>query len=61
MIRYWVQFAKTGNPNTQGLPVWPRYDTDSARYLEPGDEIKTGAAYRHRPIQILNRIRDSDR
>jgi para-nitrobenzyl esterase len=23
--RYWVQFAKTGNPNMAGLPAWPQY------------------------------------
>ena len=42
MMSYWVQFAKTGNPNVAGQPVWPAYDPASDTYLEIGEQIHTG-------------------
>lgn len=34
MNTYWTNFAKTGNPNGKGLPVWPLYDTTKEEILD---------------------------
>jgi len=34
MNTYWVNFAKTGNPNGNGVPTWPRYDTQKEEILD---------------------------
>lgn len=56
MTGYWVQFAKSGDPNVEGLPAWPAYDPETDRHLELGDEIKTGANYRKEAVATLNAI-----
>lgn len=34
MNTYWVNFAKTGNPNSEGLPEWPTYNNENNMILE---------------------------
>jgi para-nitrobenzyl esterase len=34
MSAYWINFAKTGNPNGGGLPVWPAYAAAADRLLD---------------------------
>ena len=42
MAQYWVNFARTGSPNGEGLPAWPLYTADGGNYMELGDEIREG-------------------
>ncbi|WP_372776408.1 carboxylesterase/lipase family protein [Mangrovibacterium sp.] len=34
MNSYWVNFAKNGNPNAEGLPEWPAYNTPNQEILD---------------------------
>lgn len=54
MTQYWVQFAKTGNPNGNALPQWPQYTDKTDAYLELGDSIRAGVGYRRSAIAQLN-------
>jgi hypothetical protein len=47
LMSYWINFAKTGNPNGAGLPEWPRFTAGDQRYMALGD--KTG------PIAVPNK------
>lgn len=40
---YWVNFAKTGNPNGENLPQWPVYNATADQSLEFGDQIAVRA------------------
>jgi para-nitrobenzyl esterase len=51
--QYYVNFIRTGDPNGEGLPEWPRSEGNH-QVLELGDEV----ALRAEPFQELHRILD---
>ncbi|MEO1919694.1 MAG: carboxylesterase/lipase family protein [Paracoccaceae bacterium] len=55
LMRYWVQFARTGNPNVEGLPAWPAYAPKTAVYLELGPKIQVGFHLRQEACDTLDR------
>ncbi|RJP33077.1 MAG: carboxylesterase family protein [Actinobacteria bacterium] len=40
IMRYWVNFAASGDPNGEGLPEWPAYDPSTNLMVDFGDEVE---------------------
>ena len=56
MTGYWTNFAKTGDPNGEGLPPWPAYATDTDLALEIAAEPKVVAELRKAKLDIMDRF-----
>jgi para-nitrobenzyl esterase len=54
MSSYWVNFAKTGDPNGEGLPVWPAFDDNNPELIELGNEVKAIPLPYKEQLQFLN-------
>ena len=57
VMSYWVNFARTGNPNGEGLPEWPEYenDKDSVMYLNASGS-KAGAIPHNARMDFLTKF-----
>ncbi len=51
--QYWLNFAKTGNPNGSGLPDWPQYKINEAKYLEIAAEPRVGNHLRQDKVDFF--------
>ena len=51
---YWVNFARTGNPNGTGLPPWPAYARDADVVQEFGAEEAQVTSIEHPQHELLN-------
>ncbi|HEV2576138.1 MAG TPA: carboxylesterase family protein [Acidobacteriaceae bacterium] len=39
---YWVNFAKSGNPNGPGLPLWPAFGNSDSKVMYLADPVRVG-------------------
>ncbi len=56
MTQYWANFARTGNPNGDGLATWPRYEAAADEWLEFGSDIKTTREVRKEKLDLFDRV-----
>jgi len=54
MTSYWATFAATGNPNAQGLPVWPEFQSDRGRTMILGDRVESGEPLKSDKIALFD-------
>jgi para-nitrobenzyl esterase len=53
LTSYWVNFAKTGNPNGGNLPVWEKYNKQSGTIMILGDKIESKPAFMKKEFDFL--------
>ncbi|HEY91501.1 MAG TPA: carboxylesterase family protein [Dehalococcoidia bacterium] len=58
MMDYWVQFARTGNPNGAGRPDWTPFDVKQNRYMEFGRVAAMAAVSRVEKYALLEAFFD---
>ena len=53
MTKYWIQFARTGNPNSDGAPAWAPYEPERKRTLVLDDPITMVDGVRNEKLKLI--------
>ena len=58
MNAYWINFAKTGNPNGNGLPNWPVFDANKQEVFECREDGSAGntADMRKSRLDVIEKL-----
>jgi para-nitrobenzyl esterase len=57
MMKLWVQFARTADPNGAGI-AWPGYDAARDNHLELADPVRMSTGWRRDKMEFLDRFFD---
>jgi para-nitrobenzyl esterase len=53
---YWVNFARSGNPNGQGLPLWPSFTVADSKVLYLGNPIIVGGVANTSSLKVFDSV-----
>jgi para-nitrobenzyl esterase len=56
MSSYWVNFAKSGNPNSASLPAWPAFTNTDGKVLYLGDPIAAGGVANINSLTVFDAV-----
>ena len=56
MSSYWVNFARSGDPNGPGLPLWPAFTNTDSKVLYLGDPITLGGVANINSLTVFDAV-----
>lgn len=55
MSTYWTNFAKSGDPNGPGLPIWPKYTSTKTQAMLLGEGLAPGSVPAEADLERIDR------